>query len=89
MGVEDDNSEFVLYLTDIIVCIVQFPTSAFTVNRASFKINRFNVYSTLSDTSMNVEFIRSTYNMGKMTTMMNMVVQVAGYVSVFLSNIIY
>lgn len=52
-------------------------------------MNRFNVYSALSDASTNVEFIRSTYNMGKMTTMMNMVVQVAGYVSVFLSNTSY
>ena len=68
-------------MVNTLLFIVLVPVSAFTVNRASFKMNRFNVNSALSDASTNIELIRSTYNMGKMTTMMNMVIQVAGYVS--------
>ena len=60
--------------------IVKDPNAAFTVNKASLTINRFNVYTQLSDSTKVAEVVRSTYNSGFTTSLTNVFLKVQGRV---------
>jgi len=56
-------------------------SAAFMVNRASFKLDRFNVYTSFVAASTTVTMIRATYCTHNTVTMTNLSIQVEGNVS--------
>ena len=58
--------------------IVLDTVTAFTINRASFTMNNINIVTQFNDSITTVEMIRSTYNMLKLITLTNMLIQIQG-----------